>query len=180
MNSLHLIIAVGPIATYLLVLGLINLSPRPLLTTGARDAASLAIALSGLMVAGPMNLFLVEEAAVLYGAWGWLIMLGAYGLVVLLIVLVLRPRLGVYNITLEQLQPLVADVATRLDPDCRWAGQSLAMPRLGVQLHLEASPLLKNVQLVSSGTEQSLAGWRQLQAAVAPALCRTRTGPNPL
>ena len=180
MDSLHIVIALGPVATYLVVLGLINLSSRPLLTTGARDVASLAIALLGLIVAGPMNLFLVEEAAVLYGAWVWLIMLVAYGLVVLLIVLLLRPRLVVYNITVEQLQPLVAEIATRLDPDAQWAGDGLAMPRLGVQLHLEASPLLKNVQLVSSGPEQSLAGWRQFQVALNADLRRVHTGPNQL
>jgi len=180
MDSLHLLIALGPVATYLLVLGLINLSPRPLLTTGARDAAALAIALAGVMIAGPMELFLVEEAAVLYGVWVWLMMLVAYSLIVLLLVLLLRPRLVVYNITLQQLRPLVAEIATRLDADSQWAGESLSMPHLGVQLHFEAAPLLKHVQLVSSGADQSLTGWRQLQVALRENLRRVRTGTNPL
>ena len=126
-----------------------------------------------------MELFLVEEAAVLYGGWVWAIMLAAYGLLVALIILLLRPRLVVYNITLEQLRPLLADVVARLDSEARWAGESLVMPQLGVQLHLEEAPFSKNVQLVSSGPQQNLPGWRQLEAELAAALRKARTGPNP-
>jgi hypothetical protein len=180
MDALHVAIALGPVATYLVVLGIVNLASRPLVTTGARDAATLAIALAGLVVVGPMELFLVEEAAALYGGWVWGIMLVAYALVVLLLVLLLRPRLIVYNIALEQLRPLLADVVARLDSDARWAGESLVMPRIGVQLHLEAAPLLNNVQLVSSGNAQSLAGWRQLESELATALRRTRTTAHPV
>ena len=180
MDSLRVAIALGPLATYLLVLGVVNLSSRPLLTTGGRDAAALAIAIAGLVLAGPMELFLVEEAAVLYGAWVWAIMLAAYALLVALVILLLRPRLVVYNITLEQLRPLLADVVARLDATSRWAGESLVMPQLGVQLHVEVAPLLKNVQLVSSGPQQSLFGWRQLETELSTALRRTRTTPNPL
>ncbi len=180
MDALHVAIALGPVATYLVVLGIVNLSARPLVTTGARDAATLAIALAGLVVVGPMELFLVEEAAALYGGWVWGIMLVAYVLVVLLVVLLLRPRLIIYNIALEQLRPLLADVVTRLDSDARWAGESLVMPHLGVQLHVEPAPLLNNVQLVSSGSNQSLAGWRQLESALATALRRTRTTAHPV
>jgi len=179
MDPLHVAIALGPLATYLLVLGVLNLSSRPLLTTGGRDAAALAMAIAGLMVVGPMELFLVEEAAVLYGGWVWAIMLAAYALLVVLVVLLLRPRLVIYNITLEQLRPLLADVVARLDSEARWAGESLVMPQLGVQLHLEVIPMLKNVQLVSSGPEQSLPGWRQLETELAAALRRARTSPNP-
>src|SRR5262245_19135209 len=180
MDALHVAIALGPVATYLVVLGIVNLSSRPLVTTGARDAATLAIALAGFVVVGPMELFLVEEAAALYGAWVWSIMLVAYALVVLLVVLLLRPRIIIYNITLEQLRPVLAEVVGRLDAEARWAGESLVMPRLGVQLHVEAGPLLNNVQLVSSGSAQALAGWRHLETELAIALRRTRTAAHPL
>src|SRR5438045_1535103 len=155
MDALHVAIALGPVATYLVVLGIVNLSSRPLVTTAARDALALAIALAGFVVVGPMELFLVEEAAALYGGWVWAVMLVAYALVVLLVVLLLRPRIIIYNIALEQLRPLLADVVARLDPEARWAGESLVMPSLGVPLHLEAAPLVNNVQLISSGTVRS-------------------------
>lgn len=178
MDPLHIAIALGPVATYLLVLGGINLSRRPLLTTGGRDAAALGIALSGLAVVGPMELFLVEEAAVLYRGWVWGIMLGAYALMVLLIILLLRPRLVIYNITLDQLRPLLADVVARVDADARWAGESLNMPELGIQLHIETNPLWQNVQLVSSGYEQNIHGWKRLERELGLALRKSRTCGN--
>src|SRR5438552_6152049 len=179
MDPLHLCIALLPLATYLLVLGVINLSRRPLLTTGARDAAALASAISGLVGAGPMELFLVEEAAVLYGAWIWGLMLAAYALAVMLAILLMRPRLVIYNSTLDQIRPVLADVVARLDTEARWAGDSLVMPQLGVQLHIEAWPILKNLQLVSSGADQNIYGWRQLEIELAAALRGARRAASP-
>jgi hypothetical protein len=179
MDPLHLAIALGPLATYLIVLGAINLARRPLVTSGGRDAAALAVAIVGLIVAGPMELFLIEEAAVLYGGWIWAIMLTAYGLATLLIILLMRPRLVVYNLTLDQFRPVLADVVARLDDGARWAGESLVMPHLGVQLHIEAVAVTKNIQLVASGPLQNLAGWHMLQRELATALRRTPTAPNP-
>jgi hypothetical protein len=178
-DPLHLAIALGPVATYLLVLGAINLSSRPLLTTAGRDAAALGVGLSGLVVVGPLELFLIEEAASLYGVWVWAIMVAAYALLITLIILLMRPRLVIYNIGLEQFRSLFENTVARLDPDARWAGDSLVMPQLGVHLHLDTSPLLKNVQLVASGPQQNLAGWRQLEIHLATLLSRTRTAPNP-
>jgi hypothetical protein len=179
LDPLHTCIALGPVATYLLVLGMINLSLRPLVTTGARDAAALAIAIAGLVVAGPLELFLIEDAAIFWGGWVWLIMLAAYALGALLVILMLRPRLVIYNITVEQIRPILAEVVAQLDSEARWAGEALAMPQLGVQLHVDALPVMKNVQLAASGTNQNLDGWRQLEKALAKSMRKTRSTPNP-
>src|SRR5687768_10079215 len=93
MDPLHVCIALGPVAMYLLMLGAINLSPRPFLTTGTRDAITLGIAIAGFAIAGPMELFLPVRAV---GFWGpaitWGLMVGIYALGLLLIVFMLRPR----------------------------------------------------------------------------------------
>jgi len=178
-DPLHLAIGLGPLATYLLVMGAINLSSRPLITSGARDAAALAVAVSGLVLAGPMELFMVERAAQFWGGGVWIILLSAYALASLLVILMLRPRLIIYNATLEQLRPLIEEAVGRLDPEARWAGESLVMPQLGVQLHAEAQPVLKNVQLVASGSNQNVAGWRRLETELATVLRRAKTTPNP-
>ena len=177
-DPLHASVALGPLATYLTVLGLINLSPRPLLTTGGRDAAALALALAGLVAAGPMELFMVEEAAVQLGGWAWAILLCGYFLVVSLLILTMRPRLIVYNASADQLRPVLAGVVGRLDPEARWAGDSLTMPQLGVQLHMESWPIMHNVQLVSAGPEQNLFGWRRLEAELAVSLRKTSHAGN--
>jgi hypothetical protein len=174
-DALHTAIALGPLATYLIALGLVLLSGRPLVVSGARDAAALAVAISGFVIAGPMELFLVEEAAVRYGAVVWIMMLAFYGLVVVLFILSLRPRLVVYNITLDQLRPVLADVAMRLDSDARWAGESLTLPQLGVHLYLDFLPVSRNIQLASAGSEQNMLGWKHLEKALVPALQKTHS-----
>jgi hypothetical protein len=183
MDPLHLAIALGPLALYLLVVGLVNLSRWPRVASGARDAAALGAAISGLVVAGPMELFLPEQAVSRFGPYGpyvvWLLMLALYGLCVTLLALVLRPRLVIYNVTVDQLRPVLAETAAALDKDARWAGMSLVLPKLGVSLYVEPSPATRNVQLVSVGARQSYAGWHQLETALAAALRETSTAPNP-
>jgi hypothetical protein len=65
-----------------------------------------------------------------------------------------------------------------LDNDARWAGDSLILPQLGVQLHVETNALLRNAQLVAAGVPQSYAGWRQLEEALAYVVRQTRAAPN--
>lgn len=179
MDQLHLCIAFGPLAVYLLVLGYVNLSSRPFLTTGARDLAALGVAVSGFAVAGPMELFLPEAAALQLGGLVWLLLIAFYGLCLTLVVLLMRPRLVIYNVTGEQLRPILAEVVAELDTESRWAGESLVLPQLGVQLHVESFAPLRNAQLVSAGPVQSYAGWRRLEVALAEALPRTAGSPNP-
>lgn len=178
-DPLHLSIALGPLAVYLLVMGLVNLSARPLITSGTRDTAALGLAVSGLAVAGPMELFLPEAAAVHLGSWIWLLLVAFYGLCLTLLILLMRPRLVIYNVTLEQLRAVLADVTSDLDREARWVGDSLILPRLQVQLHVEPFVAMKNIQLVSSGPRQSYAGWRRLEDALAPALQAAKGTPNP-
>ena len=44
---------------------------------------------------------------------------------------------------------------------------------------MDALPVMKNVQLVATGMNQNLDGWRQLETALAKALRKTRSTPNP-
>lgn len=180
MDTLHACIALGPVAMYLLVLGAINLSPRPLVATGTRDLATLGIAVSGLAIAGPMELFLPVRAV---GFWGpaitWGLMFGIYILGLLLVVLTLRPRLVIYNASSDQVRAVLGSVAARLDRESHWAGDSLAMPSLGVHLHVEPLHILRNVQLVSSGPQQNFAGWGRLESELTAALRTVPAAHNP-
>ena len=163
MDPLHASIAVVPMAVYLLLIGWINLSPRAFVTTGARDLAALAIAASGLVIVGPMELFLPERLASIVGGWVWVPMILLYALFVTLSVLLMRPRLVAYNISADQLRPVVKEVLGDLDPDARWAGDSVVANGLGIQLAIEAHSGVRNVALVSVGPEQDLRGWHQLK-----------------
>lgn len=175
MDPLHFCIIVAPMGVYLLLIGLINLRRRPFVTTGARDAAAIGIAISGLMIAGPMELFFPESAAGRFGSYVWLLLIAFYGLCVSLIVLLMRPRIVVYNLSPQRLRPILADVAIRLDPKARWAGESLILPSLDVHLQLEGNSWMSNSQLVSIGDKQRFESWRLVERALREQLSTMRS-----
>jgi hypothetical protein len=177
-DALHLSIALGPLAVYFLVLGFIHLSTRPFVTTGTRDLGALGLALCGLIVAGPMELFLPEAATNRFGGYVWLLLLAFYGLCLTLIVLLMRPSLIIYNVHPNQARAVLAEVVAELDSDARWAGDSLLLPKLGVQLHVELSEAARHIQLVAAGPRQSFTGWKRLETALAKVLHQTRSAPN--
>jgi hypothetical protein len=179
LDPLRLAIALLPLGAYLLLVGAVNLRRRPVLVSGGRDLLALGAALSGLVFVGPLDLLRPEPATAEFGNFVWLLLLAFYWLWLVLIVLLARPRLIAYNASAEELHPILAEAASRLDPDARWAGNSLALPELGVQLHLESYHLMRNVSLISSGGQQDLDGWRQLARELATSLRRVRVKPNP-
>ena len=177
-DPLHFCIAIAPLSVYLVMLGFLNLQRRSFVTTGARDAAALGIAISGLVVAGPMELFFPESAASQYGSFVWILLLSFYGLCVSLVVLLMRSRIVIYNINSEQLRPILNQVAMDLDKKSRWTGDSLLIPELNVHLHLEPVDWLRNVQLTSGGINQSFEGWRTLEIELRKALRPIRVRSN--
>ena len=183
-DRVHQIVALGPLAMYLILLGLINLSKRPFVTTGARDMAALGIGISGLVLAGPMELFMPEQAATRWPGVIWLLLATFYGLILTLIVLLMKPKLVIYNIRADQLRPTLGTIVGQLDKEARWVGDCLVMPQLAVQLQIEMSDYLKSAQLISAGsmpegqTYESYAGWRKLELAVRTALRSSQVGRN--
>jgi len=176
MDPLRLCLAFGPLAVYLVVIGLLNLSRRPWLVSGTRDAAALGLALSGLVIIGPMELFLPEAAVGRYGPFVWAMLLATYAVCLILLLLLLRPRLVIYNVSGDRLRPVLAETVERLDPQARWAGDSLSLPGLGVQLHLDASPSMRNVSLVACGSRQNYLGWHRLEQELGRSLDRQEPG----
>lgn len=175
-DRVHQIVALGPLAMYLLVIGLLNLSRRPFVTTGARDTAALGIGLSGLVLAGPMELFMPEQAAAKWPGTVWVLLVIFYLLCLTLLVLLMRPRLVIYNISTAQLRPMLGSVVGQLDRDARWVGDCLVMPQLAIQLQIEQSEYFRTAQLVTAGTvpegqtHASYAGWRKLELALRAAV----------
>ncbi len=178
-DPLRLAIAFVPLASYCFLIGLLNARRRPFLTTGGADLAALGAALSGLVLVGPIELFRPEAASAEYGGYVWVFLLGFYWLSIWLTVLLAKPRLVVYNISEEELRPVLAEAARAIDPQARWAGESLSLPTRGVQLHLQSFDLMRHVSLISSGSKQSLAGWQQLTSQLYQQLQPLRVAPNP-
>ena len=178
MDSLHFCIAIVPLAVYLLMLGLLNLRRHPFVTTGSRDAATLGIGVVGFVIAGPMELFFPEGAASQFGAWVWLSLIVFYGLCVSLVVLLMKPRLVVYNVSLEELRPILSKIALELDPKSRWIGDALVIPQLKIHMHLEAVEWLRNVQMLAGGNQQSMEGWLRLERELKQHMEKVAVGPN--
>jgi hypothetical protein len=178
----RLCVALGPVAIYLIMVGALNLSRRALLVTGTRDAAALGLAISGMILVGPLELFFPEAAMDRLGPTGGLVVLGTkaslYGMLLVLALLMLRPRLIIYNISADQLRSILAETVPQLDAAARWAGDSLAMPNLGVQLHLDGHAAVRNVALVSCGWQQDFGGWRRLERALGAALVQATVKRN--
>lgn len=179
MDPFRLCVALGPMAVYLLVLGAINLGRRPFVVSGARDTAAVGVALSGLVLVGPVELLMPERAVNDFGApYVWLVLIVGYALCLTLAVLLARPRLVIYNLSAEAVRPLLADVIDTLDSDARWAGTSLVMPNLGVELYVERHPSMRNVTLVASSVGQSYAGWRRLELALKARMRTAESTPH--
>jgi hypothetical protein len=178
-DPLRLAVALVPLSAYLLLLALLNGRRRPFLTSGGSDAAALGVALSGLVFVGPLELFRPEAATREFGNYIWLFLILFYWLWLLLAVLIARPRLVIYNVSVEELRPLLADAASRLDAEARWAGNHLTLPTAGVHLHVDSLDIMRNVSLVSSGGRQNIEGWRQLSRELSRSLAQVRVKRNP-
>jgi len=160
-------IALLPLGCYLMGLAWAHLRRRPSAVSGVFDGVMLAAAVSGLAVVGPLALLVPVTGG---SPWSWPVLAFLFVLCVAVCVLVSRPRMVVYNITVEQFRPLVAEVVSSLDPKARWAGESAALPDRGFQLHIEGNGPLRTVSIVNVGERSSAEGWgeftRRLRRAV--------------
>jgi hypothetical protein len=168
--------AILPAAAYLLALAGLHVRRRPSAVTGSIDLLLLAAATAGLAVAGPLALLQPVAGGT---AWAAGVLLLGAALLFAALLLAARPRLVVYNITPEQLRPLVAEVVTTLDPTARWAGETVALPGRGIQVHLDGRGGMRSVSLVALGGRTSAEGWAEFSRRLRQAIrgLRVRTSP---
>ncbi|MEK6239442.1 MAG: hypothetical protein N2C14_32390 [Planctomycetales bacterium] len=163
-------VAVIPLALYALILGVINLRSRPFLATGSQDAVALGGAAGGFILIGPMELLLPQTAYHNYEGFVFVMLASLYGLCLTLYVLTARPCLIIYNISLDEFRPALSQAFDALKADARWAGNTVSLPSLGIEMHVSSFGVLRNVQLSPVGLNQSLTGWRRLELALNDAL----------
>lgn len=176
LDMLPLWLALAPLGIYLVGLGVVHLRRRPLVMSGVWDGILLGGSLAGLAAVGPLALVRPAAGTPL---WGWLIVLLLFGLLVALCVLVSRPRLVVYNITVEQLRPLVAEIVAALDPAARWAGEAVALPGRGLQVHIDSSGTMRTVSLVAAGERPPLEAWGEFGRRLRQGVAQLRVQPSP-
>lgn len=168
--------ALVPPGLYLLAVAARHLRRRPTAVAGGWDLGLLAAALAPLLLVGPLELL---QPPGIRGPWRMLLPLVLTALIVALALLAARPRVVVYNVSLEQLRPVVAQVAAALDPGARWAGETVALPGRDVQVHLDGRGGMRSVSLVAAGTRTSPEGWAEFTRLVRSAIGRVRVRRSP-
>ena len=177
LERLPLWAALLPLAVYCCVLGGLQLRRRPLIVSGTWDGTLLALGLSGLVAIGPLA---AVQPLLGDSPWSEVVLMLLYALVVAVCILFARPRLLIYNATIEQVRPLVAETVAAIDPTARWAGESVALPSLGLQAHVEANGSLRAVSLVVLRNEATADGWSDLGRRVRRAVRRLPVRPSPV
>jgi hypothetical protein len=169
-------LALLPPAAYLLAVACAHLRRRPSTVAGGWDALALSAAIAATVVLGPLELIL---PAAIGGVWRLVFGTLCFALVAVGVQLATRPRLVIYNASLEQVRPVVAEVAAALDPAARWAGETVALPGRDVQVHLDGRGGLRSVSLVTLGSRTSPEGWAEFSRRVRRAVRSLRVRSSP-
>ena len=173
----HLVICAFllPIGTYLTVLGLLHTVGRPLVTTGVRDYLALAIALSGLVITGPIDYILHYRMLPDFLVHSHWIGLGLY----LLLVAALLPRSHEKLIIYNSSEPSVVGAIRTFLGQSGLTFQELpggwVLPERGVSLELDSFPAFRNVTLRFHGMRDR-EFFRKLHDELVELLAATRTG----
>lgn len=159
------LLAFTPLILYLLCLALIRVSGKAWVTTGERDTAAVMVAISGLIVVGPMELFFPKATAYLLGPWVWGPLILLYFLFGCLLIINSRPKLVVYGRTSDQLFTALSGAARKLDDsaivdDDR---QQIHLPKVGAHLRLDSAPGHDCINVLSFEPTLSDAFWRLLR-----------------
>lgn len=176
LDRLPLWIAFVPLGLYGLGLGAVHLRRRPLAIAGGWDWALLASAVAGLVAVGPLALL---QPATGNTPWSGIMLLVLFLLFVAMGVLVSRPRLVIYNITVDQARPAVAEVASRLDPAARWAGSTVALPARRLEVRLDGHGPMRAVSIVAGGEKPNTEGWGQFCGGLRTAVRGLPVRPSP-
>jgi len=178
MDPISIGLALGPLALYLLYMGKINLSPRPVLLNGTWDICALGAGLSGMIFIGPYNLLMPPAAMIRFGAFVWILLAVLYALCLILLSSKLHPRLVIYNMTEQQLRPVLTATMHRLGWDHRWAENVLTVSNHGIQLEMVFFSPLKNITLRRTSALQNRGTWRRLERVLQAELQLVRVEPN--
>lgn len=174
------LLALLPLLAYLMVISAIRLSGHALVTTGGRDIAALAMAISGLLAVGPTELFFPMTAATLFGPKVWFALAAFYALCTTLIVLTSTPRLVIYGRTPEEMfEPLLA-AARKIDAQAQGENRSLQvrLPQSGVLLRLGGQRAIDYAEVVAFEPNLSPRFWKSLLVQLRSEVS-VRTSPMP-
>lgn len=176
LDAIPLWAALVPLGCYMLLLGVAHAARRPVAWSGTWDALLLGASVTGVVLVGPVALL---QPATGHSAWNAVLLLLVAGLLMAVGMLVARPRLVIYNITVDQMRPLVADVVGRLDPAARWAGTTAALPTRRFEVRIDGHGPMRSVTLVAAGDRPGAEGWGEFCGRLRQSLRGMRVRSSP-
>ncbi|MFO0914557.1 MAG: hypothetical protein U0795_16485 [Pirellulales bacterium] len=162
-EAVPLAIALLPLAGYLLTFGWIHGRGRPVIVSGYRDRFVLGLALTGLAVVGPMQLFFPHTAAIRFQSWIWLLLLGLWFFCLILWSLSQRPRLAIYGGSRSAVEEAVRQAVFTFDSQAQWTGNVACLPGAGVEFVCDATTGADTVELDGTPGPQQLENWARFQ-----------------
>ncbi len=110
-----------------------------MVTTGGRDIFAVAIAISGMVAVGPIELFFPSAAGAAFGTGVWPLLAFLYFLFVSLVILSSRPKLVVYGAGPSAVMSALLEAAKKIDPNAKSDvdGGQIELPESGLHLRVE-------------------------------------------
>ena len=179
MDLFSLTTATVPLAAYMLIVGALHLRRRPCVQSGFADTMLLGMAVSGMILVGPLDFFVPETAAYRFGWFFRVLLLALYVLILLLVAISRRPRIVIYNARYRDLRTAIADVVNQLDSTAYWAGRSAYLPALGVDFFVDPETSSQTIQITSLSRDINFTSWTVLRRQLSQALGRHVVAPNP-
>ena len=171
-ESIPLAIGFVPVAAYLLMLGWIHLRGRPVVTSSYRDVMVMGLAVTGLVVIGPMQLFFPNAAASRFQfvVVVWLLLLALWFLGLTLVALSQRPRVIIYGGRGRQVRDALEQIVRHMDPQAIFLGNLVRLPERQMQFEIEDRAVLGIVQVCATRSPQNLDGWSELHGRLRDVL----------
>ncbi len=192
MNAIEISVLLLPPAIYLLAMAWFHAGTRTRVVHGPLDKTLLGFALAGPLLIGPLKFLPLGDALVFWEMLGNEFGFGNYSGVVIVLGMILflllvaisrfaartREKIVLYNIDNGELGDVFGELAPKLDPNYRWAGNSLFLPTLQVQFTVERTPLFRVISLVATTRLQDPVAWDRVESELRAAVKERRVGPN--
>lgn len=177
MEPFPLVVSLLPLAAYFLLLGGLRVLRRPLVTTGTRDGLAIGIAVSGLVMVGPGQLFFPSLAAAELGWYIWIVLGIFYLLCVSLILLAWPPRVIIYGMRSETAREHLLAAAKTVDDQACQEEQTgkILLPQRHVTLRVDSLGITDAVQIEAFEKNLHPRFWRHLLLELRRQTAPTRT-----
>lgn len=160
----RLSIGLLPLGLAFAVLAFLHMRRKPTVVTSGQEVLFLGFAISGFAMIGPMELFFPTASYAALGEWVWLLLAALYFFLILLASMLSRSSLTVVGLGPDGLQKAVGDALASEGLDCRWLGDQLEVPELGIRAIVESSYGFRETSHLSPcGYKQNAMGWYQLE-----------------